>query len=40
MPKAPVFYVSEDGVLRPATAEETADILVVHRDAGTPPEAN
>jgi len=34
----PTFYVSEDGVLRPATPAETADILLIHRDNGDAPE--
>ena len=36
MPTSPKFYVSEDGVLRPATKEETADILLIHQDAVDP----
>jgi hypothetical protein len=36
MPSAPEFYVSENGVLRPATPAETADILLIHADNPTP----
>lgn len=30
----PEFMVSEDGVLRPATPAETADILLIHEQYG------
>lgn len=34
----PEFMVSEDGVLRPATPAETADILLIHEQYGPEPE--
>ena len=38
----PDYMVSEDGVLRPATPAETADILLIHQVFGdtAPPEPN
>lgn len=37
MTKEPEFMVSEDGVLRPATPAETADILLIHETFPPPP---
>lgn len=37
MSAGPDFMVSEDGVLRPATPAETADILLIHQTFPPPP---
>lgn len=37
MTKGPDYMVSEDGVLRPATPAETADIILIHETTPPPP---
>lgn len=37
MSNTPDFMVSEDGVLRPATPAEAADIVLIHQTFPPPP---